>query len=176
MPPPESIVCVCSLSLEYAALISKPQASVSVGLPHPHLSNCSIITFNIKAAGCGHHPLLRTTELLQPGHRSCQSPWPVSSGKTCICLPSWGRRGEGLPQNATDSQCSYPESSRFFKINHFSDCSDVGSYPEHLNGCAYLSLCSCSLGRGEPTSLLDHGSAFGDFFWNLWFISFSPQN
>lgn len=49
MPPPESIVCVCSLSLEYAALISKPQASVSIGLPD--LSNCYIITFNIKAAG-----------------------------------------------------------------------------------------------------------------------------
>lgn len=58
--------------------------------------------------------------------------------------PELGQAGRRPPP-----ECHrFPELSRFFKINHFSDCCDVGSYPEHLNGCAYLSLCSCSLGRG----------------------------
>lgn len=47
--PPESIVCICILSLEYAALTLDPQEAVSSG--PPLLTNCYVVTANIKAAG-----------------------------------------------------------------------------------------------------------------------------
>lgn len=70
--PPDSIVCICILSLEYAALTLDPQEAVSSGLPL--LTNCYVVTANIKAAGLAIAYSSTQQELLQSGQRSCQSP------------------------------------------------------------------------------------------------------
>lgn len=161
--PPDIIVCNCILSLEYAALTLDPQEAVSSGLPR--LTNCCVVTANIKAAGLATAYSSKPQKLLQSGQRICQSPWPISLGE--ICTP--------IKLGAGPSKL-LPFLSRVEEVFHNSallrlPC-DVGWLREHLNCCVYLAISLASLwGEDLPSSLLDHGSALGDFLSNLWFIS-----